>query len=166
MPTTGSTTDMYYCLYDSPLGEIIISSDGAAVTGLWFRGQKYEGAGLKTAEENPALPVFAQCRSWLDAYFGSTPLPPAPPLSPKGTEFQQRVWEALLDVPCGSTLSYGELARRLGCKSARAVGGAVGRNPISILIPCHRILGSGGKLTGYAGGLERKKYLLELENIM
>lgn len=157
---------MYYCLYDSPLGEIIISSDGAAVTGLWFRGQKHECAGLKTAEENPALPVFAQCRSWLGAYFGGTPLPPAPPLSPKGTEFQQRVWEALLDVPCGSTLSYGELARRLGCKSARAVGGAVGRNPISILIPCHRVLGSGGKLTGYAGGLERKKYLLELENII
>lgn len=163
MPITESITDMYYCLYDSPLGEIIISSDGLALTGLWFRGQKYECAGLAPAQENSGLPIFAQCRGWLDAYFSGRSLPALPPLAPKGTEFQQRVWAALLKVPYGSTLSYGELARQVGCKSARAVGSAVGRNPVSLLIPCHRIVGSSRRLTGYAGGLERKKYLLELE---
>ncbi len=165
MLTTASTTDMYYCLYASPLGEIILAADGTAVTGLWFRGQRYECAGLGTAEERPSLPVFAQCRTWLDAYFGSHTLPALPPLAPKGTAFQQRVWAALLHVPYGKTMSYAQLARKLNCKSARAVGAAVGRNPISILIPCHRILGSKGSLTGYAGGIERKKWLLELEGI-
>lgn len=166
MLTTGLTTDMYYCLYDSPLGEMILASDGLAITGLWFRGQKYECEGLCDAQEAPSLPVFAQCLAWLDAYFGVRPLPPAPLLSPRGTDFQQRVWEALFLVPYGSTMSYAELARQVGCKSARAVGGAVGRNPISILIPCHRIVGSDGRLTGYAGGLERKRWLLGHENIM
>lgn len=154
---------MYYCICPSPLGEIILGSDGQALTGLWFAGRKYECAGLGQAKENAALPVFEHTRRWLDAYFAALPTPSLPPLAPAGTEFQQRVWAELLKVPHGQLKSYGEIAAAIECKSARAVGAAVGKNPISILIPCHRIVGSSGTLTGYAGGLERKEYLLRLE---
>lgn len=146
------------------MGQIILASDGAAVTGLWFRGQKYECAGLGQAEENTALPVFQQSFKWLDAYFAKAALPALPPLSPKGTAFQLLVWQELMKLNRGELKCYGEIAAAIGCKSARAVGSAVGKNPISIFIPCHRIVGSGGRLTGYAGGLERKKWLLELED--
>lgn len=145
------------------MGEIILASDGTALTGLWFRGQKYECAGLGEAEERPELPLFSRCRAWLDAYFTKSPLPPLPPLAPRGTDFQRRVWAELLKVEYGEVKSYGDIAKALGCKSARAVGSAVGKNPVSILIPCHRIVGSQGSLTGYAGGLERKTFLLQLE---
>jgi len=154
---------MYISFYPSPLGEIILASDGTALTGLWFRGQKYECAGLGEAEEMPELAVFSQCREWLDAYFTKSPLPPLPPLAPRGTDFQRRVWAELLKVEYGEVKSYGDIAKAVGCKSARAVGSAVGKNPVSILIPCHRIVGSHGSLTGYAGGLERKTFLLQLE---
>lgn len=151
-------------LYSSPLGEIILAADKGALTGLWFRGQRYERAGLdETEAEDEHEEVLSRAAAWLDGYFDGKASAPDFPLRPKGTEFQKRVWEELGKIPYGETLSYGELARRLGCMSARAVGSAVGRNPISLAIPCHRVLGSGGSLTGYAGGLERKKRLLELE---
>ena len=110
------------------------------------------------------LPIFAQAEDWLSRYFrGEAPSPAELPLSPKGSEFQQRVWALLIEIPYGETSTYGALAKALGCKSAQAVGGAVGHNPISIMIPCHRVLGSNGSLTGYAGGIDKKIFLLELE---
>lgn len=154
--------------YPSPLGELTLLSDGQALTGLHFAGQRLSGAILdEKAAEQPALPIFAETALWLDAYFGESPLPPMPPLHPEGTPFQKAVWEALLAIPYGMTRTYGEVAEALRFQgltgSARAVGGAVGRNPIAILIPCHRVLGADGSLTGYAGGLEKKRFLLELE---
>ena len=152
------------CTFSSPIGEIFIAADGEAVCGLWFTGQKYDRAGLRDmvlteAENSPALSAAAD---WLEEYFRGKEPKIKVKLAPAGTPFQKRVWEELLTIPWGDTLSYGELARRLG-SSPRAVGSAVGRNPISLLIPCHRVLGSNGSLTGYAGGLERKKFLLERE---
>lgn len=149
--------------FDSPLGEILLASDGEALTGLWFAGQKYEAAGLSACAEARALPVFDAARRWLERYFSGRAPVFLPPLNPSGTPFQRAVWAELSRIPYGRTSSYGEIAARIGCASARAVGAAVGRNPISILIPCHRALGADGKLTGYAGGVERKRYLLELE---
>ena len=154
----------YTYSFDTPLGEVLLASDGERLTGLWFRGQKHERAGLSAGQEARELPVFAQTRRWLALYFAGREPGPTPPLAPRGTAFQQRVWERLLRIPRGETLCYGELARELGCASPRAVGQAVGRNPISILIPCHRVTGAGGRLTGYAGGLWRKEALLRLEN--
>jgi len=155
--------------YPSPVGMLTLASDGEAITGLWFAGQKYFASTLPSdACENPELPVFRQAMEWLDAYFGEAPLPPLPPLSPAGTPFRKAVWEALQEIPYGVIMTYGELARRLEYEgiytSPRAVGGAVGHNPISILIPCHRVLGADGSLTGYAGGVEIKRFLLELES--
>ena len=147
----------------SPLGPLALASDGEAVTGLWLEGQKYFAAGLAAEpEERPDLPVFRKAAAWLDAYFEERELPPLPPLAPKGSAFRQRVWELLLGIPFGTTTTYGALASELG-SSPRAVGSAVGRNPISILIPCHRVVGADGSLTGYAGGVEKKRALLELE---
>ena len=155
--------------YPSPVGMLTLVSDGEAVTGLWFVGQKYEGSTLPPdAVERPDLPVFQQTAAWLDAYFGEDLLPTLPPLRPRGTAFREAVWAALTDIPYGMTVTYGELAEKLQYfgvyTSPRAVGGAVGHNPISILIPCHRVLGADGSLTGYAGGLEIKRFLLELES--
>lgn len=151
----------------SPLGALTLAGDGGAITGLWLPGQKYFGATLKNdAVERADLPVFAQARAWLEAYFaGERPDPRALPLAPRGSAFRKRVWAALLDIPYGETVTYGQIAREIGCASARAAGGAVGHNPISILIPCHRVLGAGGKLTGYAGGLPAKRFLLRLEGV-
>ena len=146
----------------SPVGLLTLASDGRAVTGLWLEGQKYFGAGLPDAVQEKSLPVFEAARAWLESYFAKAPLPPLPPLAPQGSPFRQAVWQLLGEIPYGATTSYAALAARLG-SSPRAVGGAVGRNPISILIPCHRVVGSGGALTGYAGGLARKQFLLELE---
>lgn len=152
----------------SPLGPLTLSSDGEAVSGLWLEGQKYFAAGLEAeAEERAELPVFRRAAAWLDAYFEKRALPTLPPLAPRGSEFRRRVWKLLLEIPYGETASYGTLAERLKAAglpaSPRAVGGAVGHNPISILIPCHRVVGAGGSLTGYAGGVEKKRFLLELE---
>lgn len=159
---------MFRCAVPSPLGVLTLASDGEALTGLWLPGQKYFAAGLAPdAEEQPDLPVFRQAETWLSAYFAGQDLPPMPPLRPRGTAFRQAVWALLEDIPYGETVTYGDLAARLRQKglsgSARAVGGAVGHNPISILIPCHRVLGAGGRLTGYAGGLAAKEALLTLE---
>ncbi len=155
--------------YPSPVGMLTLSSDGEAITGLWIAGQKYFAAGLPAETcENADLPVFREAAAWLDAYFAEETLPPLPPLRPEGTDFRKAVWEALTDIPYGVIMTYGELAERLEYRgiytSPRAVGGAVGRNPISILIPCHRVVGADGSLTGYAGGLEIKRFLLELES--
>ena len=159
----------YTSTYGSPLGDILLASDGRALTGLWFVGQKYEAAGLgEGACEEPGLPVFREACSWLDEYFAGGHPEGQPALSPSGTPFQRAVWDELARIPYGATVSYGEVASRIAAHrgsptSARAVGAAVGRNPISILVPCHRVTGTGGALTGYAGGLWRKRALLALE---
>lgn len=149
--------------YDSPLGGITLAGEGDALTGLWFDGQAHFGSTLDTQSDKFWLPVFEDACRWLDSYFAGRIPDFVPKLDLRGTPFRHRVWQALLDIPYGETVSYGELARRLACPSARAVGSAVGRNPVSLIVPCHRVLGSGGALTGYAGGLERKRWLLQLE---
>lgn len=153
----------------SPVGQLTLAADGQAITGLWLEGQKYFCAGLSEYVKEKDLPAFQQAEAYLAAYFSGSPLPPLPPLRPAGTAFQRAVWALLAEIPYGQTRTYGALAaelRRRGTSAApRAVGAAVGRNPISILIPCHRVVGAGGSLTGYAGGLERKRFLLELEGV-
>lgn len=145
----------------SPLGDIILASDGENLTGLWFGGQQhFPKEEMMTSE----LPIFDRTENWLRRYFaGLRPDPKELPLKPMGSEFQKRVWNLLLEIPYGEVTTYGELAKALNCKSAQAVGGAVGRNPISILIPCHRVVGKNGSLTGYAGGIDKKEALLKLE---
>lgn len=155
---------IYTAHYDSPLGGITLASDGESLTGLWLDEQRYFGSTLGARTSSSAkLSVFEETRRWLDTYFSGHEPDFMPPVSLRGTEFQQRVWEALLTIPYGQTMAYGELAHQLGCRSAQAVGGAVGRNPIAIIVPCHRIVGTNGSLTGYAGGLDRKRALLQLE---
>lgn len=160
----------YLTKISSPLGAISLASDGEALAGLWLEGQKYYANGLEAeTAEHPELPVFRQTAEWLSAYFAQSPLPPLPPLAPKGRAFRQRVWNLLLEIPYGQTVTYGSLSKQLNTSgipsSPQAVGGAVGHNPISILIPCHRVVGTNGSLTGYAGGVEKKRFLLELEGV-
>ena len=152
----------------SPLGPILLASDGEALTGLWFEGQKHFGSTLGAEHEERALPVFDETARWLDLYFAGRRPDFTPPLRLRGTAFQREVWELLPAVPYGETVTYGQLAailaRRRGTPvPARAVGSAVGRNPVSLIVPCHRVLGADGSLTGYAGGLDRKRSLLDLE---
>ena len=156
--------------YASPLGTIFLAADNGALAGLWLEGQKYFAATLdEAAVERDDLPVFRQAAAWLDAYFAKAPLPALPPLAPQGSPFRQAVWRLLLEIPYGTVTTYGALARTLRGQgisaAAQAVGGAVGHNPISILIPCHRVIGSNGSLTGYAGGIRKKLALLELEQV-
>ena len=156
---------MFFTDIPSPVGPLRLASDGTSVTGLWLENQKYFSAGLDpAAQKAPALPIFREAALWLDDYFAGNRPSALPPLSPAGSAFQQSVWNRLLDIPCGQTRTYGALAADLG-SSPRAVGSAVSRNPISILIPCHRVLGTDGSLTGYAGGLEKKRFLLMLEGV-
>lgn len=156
----------YITRIPSPLGKILLASDGAALIGLWFEGQMHEGYRLSPAPAEAEVPVFREARRWLEQYLNGAVPDFTPPLAPRGSSFQLRVWSLLRDIPYGQTLTYGDLARQLSCPSARAVGGAVGKNPISLMIPCHRVLGAGGRLTGYAGGLLRKEALLRLEGIL
>ena len=151
--------------YASPLGTLTLASDGENLTGLWIAGQKYFAAGTPTnLPARDDLPVFMQARDWLDRYFaGERPAANELPLAPQGSAFRQSVWRILCEIPYGQTVTYGEIAKRLGVRSAQAVGGAVGHNPISIIIPCHRVLGSDGSLTGYAGGVDKKIWLLAHE---
>lgn len=155
--------------YASPLGGITLASDGERLTGLWFDGQKHFAEGLGARHEEKRLPIFDQAERWLDIYFGGKDPGFTPPLRVWTTPFRAMVGEILLAIPYGRTMTYGEVAERLAARtgggraSARAVGGAVGRNPISIIIPCHRVVGADGSLTGYAGGIERKIQLLKLE---
>ncbi len=153
---------------NSPLGEIILASDGEALTGLWFAGQKYEGSTLAAEHGEKDLPVFDETRRWLDAYFTGKDPGFTPPLRLRGTDFRKAVWEILLTIPYGKTAAYCEIAAALaqktgGSVSARAVGGAVGHNPVSLIVPCHRVVGADGSLTGYAGGIDRKRTLLTME---
>ena len=150
--------------YDSPVGALTLAGDGENLVGLWLEGQKYFGAKLALSGEGSA-PVFARAKAWLDRYFaGERPSPAELSLAPAGTAFQRDVWRTLCEIPYGEVITYGELARRLHT-SARAVGSAVGRNPISIIVPCHRVVGADGGLTGYAGGVERKRWLLTHEGV-
>ena len=154
---------MIYDMFDSPLGQIRLCSDGSHLTAAVFTGQKYESKHMGSGEPG-TCDVLEQAKAWLRAYFDGSLPDFLPPMKPAGTPFQIKVWDALLQIPYGQAVTYGQLAKKLGCKSAQAVGGAVGRNPISILIPCHRVVGRSGKLTGYAGGLEKKAFLLKLEH--
>ena len=149
----------------SPLGGILLAADGEGLTGLWFEGQKFFARGLDVKYQEKDLPVFGQVVRWLDTYFRGKEPDFTPPLHLAGTPFQITVWRGLLTIPYGETETYGGLARRCGLSGgmARAVGGAVGRNPVSVIVPCHRVVGADGSLTGYAGGTGRKARLLELE---
>ena len=155
--------------YISPLGKILLASDGHALTGLWFEGQKYFAAKLERDHEEKDLPVFAQVAEWLALYFNGKNPAFTPPLTLKGAPFQKEVWEAMLAIPFGQTTTYAKIAaqiakhRGLASMSAQAVGSAVAHNPISLIIPCHRVVGSDGSLTGYAGGIEKKEWLLAME---
>jgi len=159
---------LYTSHYASPLGGMTLVSDGTALVGLYFDGQKYAAQGLDATRTQKNLLIFEEARRWLDVYFSGRKPDFTPPTAPAGTAFQQSVWEILRTIPYGETTTYGAIARRIeqntGCRmSAQAVGGAVGRNPISILIPCHRVVGTNGSLTGYAGGLDKKERLLQWE---
>ncbi len=167
---SGQRHTVYTCRYDSPLGAVLLAADGSGLTGLWFDGQKYFAHSLPGEHIAQETPVLAEARRWLDIYFAGREPDFMPPLHPVGSAFRRSVWEMLLRIPYGQTVTYGELARRLAEKhglpriSAQAVGGAVGHNEISVIIPCHRVVGASGSLTGYAGGLDRKIKLLELEH--
>jgi len=158
------------CLYDSPLGTIVLAAEDDALIGLWFDGQLYFPAGAISWIESGDNPVLRKAKSWLDAYFGGeNPLIDFA-LAPKGSEFRQLVWKKLLVIPYGETSTYGSIAREIQAEqkresklAAQAVGGAVGHNPISLIIPCHRVVGTNQKLIGYGGGLHRKEALLRLE---
>ena len=150
--------------YASPLGPILLAADETGLTGLWFEAQKYFPSFLGVDYQEKETPILTETVRWLDVYFSGKDPDILPPLHPQGSPFRQAVWNILLTIPRGQTMTYGEIARRLGVRSAQAVGGAVGHNPISILIPCHRVVGSDGSLTGYAGGIEKKIRLLTLEN--
>lgn len=145
---------MFSAHYDSPVGPLMLTSDGDALTGLSF------GAAPSPDDD---LPLFETARAWLDGYFAGRDPGPTPPLRPAGTDFQQRVWRELSAIPFGRTTSYGAVARAVGCPSPRAVGQAIHGNPIALMIPCHRVVGADGRLTGFAGGLEVKRRLLALE---
>ena len=160
---------IYTAHYASPLGGMTLTSDGMALTGLYFDGER-DFPDLSAAHKKD-LPVFGEVMRWLDLYFAGKEPDFMPTLNPTGTSFQMSVWAILRAIPFGETTTYGAIAKQLEKNtgrrmSAQAVGGAVGRNPISILIPCHRVIGANGSLTGYAGGLDKKEYLLELEGII
>lgn len=161
---------MTYTLhYDSPLGGILLAADETGLTGLWFEGEKYYADSLPAEHRERETTVLTDTIRWLDIYFRGVEPDFTPPLHPAGSGFRNAVWELLLQIPYGHTTTYGELARRLASQkklskmSAQAIGGAVGHNEISIIIPCHRVVGTDGSLTGYAGGIEKKVRLLELE---
>ena len=160
---------MFESRLHSPLGEVRLRSDGKSLTGLWFVGQVNDAKDNRDIEIKDDLPIFGQVESWLESYFSGEQTPIKISLQPKGTMFQERVWKILQEIPYGETMTYGEIAQRIAKEkgvatySAQAVGQAVGKNPISILIPCYRVLGKNGALTGYAGGVQRKEQLLQLE---
>ena len=157
----------HYC---SPLGRMTLVSNGKELTGLWFERQKYSSIAQDSiAHDKDDLPVFQETIKWLDTYFGGGIPDFTPPIQMHGTAFRQMVWDILLTIPYGQTTTYGEIARRVAHEkkvpvmSAQAVGGAVGHNDIALIIPCHRVVGKNGSLTGYAAGLDKKAYLLKME---
>ena len=160
----------YTAHYASPFGPITLASDGTSLVGLWFDGQKYFADTLEDAHRQKSLPVFEEARRWLDLYFSGKEPGFLPPLAPKATPFRKKVWDILLSIPYGQTMTYGEIAKTIAREqssrmSAQAVGGAVGHNPISIIVPCHRVVGTNGSLTGYADGIDKKVQLLTLEGV-
>lgn len=160
---------MFTAHYQSPLGGILLAADEAGLTGLWFDGAKYYAAGLALQRTERETPPLTEAKRWLDVYFSGKLPDFTPPLHLTGSDFRQEVWALLLQIPYGQTTTYGALAARLAAKrgkarlAAQAVGGAVGHNLISLIIPCHRVVRASGSLTGYAGGVERKIQLLKLE---
>jgi len=162
----------YITTYDSPIGTLILACEGENLIGLWNEDQKYFGSGLDvdTMTNKADIPVFQKAKKWLDEYFaGKNPQISELPLAPAGSEFRKQVWDILCEIPSGETVTYGDIAKQIAKKmgrktmSSQAVGGAVGHNPISIIIPCHRVVGSNGNMTGYAGGIEKKIKLLDHE---
>lgn len=153
--------------YNSPIGKITIAAHDNALVGLWFAGQKYYMAGIPAGAIHSNAPIIIQTKQWLDKYFnGLHPCITELPLAPRGTDFQKRVWRELSEIPYGTTTTYGDIARRIGAKSPRAVGVAIGHNPISIIIPCHRVVGANADMTGYAGGIQTKIKLLTHEGAL
>ena len=156
--------------YDSPLGGILLAADETGLTGLWFDGQKFFARDLPAERVEQNTPTLSEVKRWLDIYFTGKEPDFMPPLHPIGSAFRRSVWDILLRIPYGQTSTYGEIARQLAEKqghpriAAQAVGGAVGHNKISIIIPCHRVVGTNGSLTGYAGGIDKKVKLLEWEH--
>lgn len=159
----------YTSRYASPLGSILLAADDIGLVGLWFEGQKYFANGLEKTHEEKEIPLFAKVKRWLDIYFSGQQPQFTVPLHFIGSDFQKEVWELLCTIPYGQTTTYGAIAKQLAAKrglpqmSAQAVGGAVGHNKISIIVPCHRVVGKNGSLTGYAGGIDKKAELLRLE---
>lgn len=163
------TRTEYRSRYDSPLGVVTLESDGEALTGLWFDDPQSRSG--MTHPPGMELPVFETAKRWLDLYFSGKRPDFTPPLKLSGTPFRKTVWEILLTIPYGKTMTYGEIAaiiagrRKMPRMSAQAVGGAVGHNPVSLIVPCHRVIGAANALVGYGGGLDRKIRLLALEGI-
>lgn len=161
----------YTAKYRSPMGEILLAADESGLTGLWFEGQKYYADSLAREHEEKELPVFQTVKNWLDIYFSGKEPDFMPPVHLIGSPFRLGVWELLRQIPYGKTVTYGELAKRIASQrglssmSAQAVGGAVGHNAISIIVPCHRVVGADGSLTGYASGVDKKERLLTLEGV-
>lgn len=161
----------YVDRYESPLGGITLASNGAELTGLWFDGQKYFADNLSGQCEDKHLPVFDLTKKWLDIYFTGKAPDFTPPVAMVGiSPFRKRVWEIMSDIPFGHTSTYGKIAQQISCEtgrnvSAQAVGGAVGHNSVSLIIPCHRVVGTNGSLTGYAGGVDKKLKLLSMEGV-
>ena len=160
----------YTTHYNSPLGKITMWSDGTALTGLWFDGQRHFPATVSGCTSHlEDLDVFRSTRLWLDTYFNGEQPGFTPTLLLCGTPFRQQVWQKLLAIPYGKTITYGAIAKAIALErgipsmSAQAIGGAVGHNPVSLIVPCHRVIGADSALTGYAGGIDRKKWLLQLE---
>ena len=162
---------IYASRYKSPIGNILLASDEEGLTGLWFEGQKYFANTLPEDYVPQETKILTEAKKWLDVYFSGEEPNFTPPLHPNGSTFRKAVWQILLDIPYGQTITYGEIARRIAVMkntshmSAQAVGGAVGHNEISIIIPCHRVLGKKCEITGFGGGLPAKRFLLKLENI-
>ena len=156
---------VYIHRLNTKLGEITLASDGENLIGLWLDGQKHFLGTIKGEIKECNMPIFDLAKKWLEIYFSGEEPNIKLPIKLKGTPFRMKVWEVLKKIPYGQVVTYGDIAKSLGIKSARAVGGAVGHNPISIIIPCHRVIGANGKLTGYAGGIDKKIALLQLERI-
>ena len=160
---------VYTCKYKSLIGDILLAADEIGLTGLWFEGQKYFANTLPEDYVPQETKILTEAKKWLDVFFSGEEPKFTPPLPPTGSVFRQEVWKILLQIPYGQTITYGEIARSMAVMkntshmSAQAVGGAVGHNEISIIIPCHRVVGTNGSLTGYAGGIDKKILLLKLE---
>lgn len=163
---------IYTTYYNSPIGKLLLASKENKLIGLWIEGQKYYSSGIEEEfTKNDDEKILIETKKWLNRYFnGEKPCPNELDLAPIGSKFRKNVWDILCKIPYGKVITYNDIAKEIAKKrkinkmSAQAVGGAVGHNPISIIIPCHRVIGTNGSLTGYAGGLDKKEYLLKLEN--